>query len=136
MLRLLLRSIAINLASIYIASRILANIIVFVGGTRTLLMAAVAIAVVNLLVRPLVNLLLLPIHLVSLGVFRWIANLVSLYIVTLIVPGLQIHAFISPPLDLKYIMIPTLHFSAFGAFLVATLVLTLSFHLIYWLLQD
>jgi len=136
MLRLLLRSIAINLASIYIAAQVLSGIIIYVGGYKTLLMAAVVIAGVNLLVKPVINLLLLPIHLVTTGIFRWVANLITLYVVTLIVPNLQIHAFVFPGIDLKYIIVPVMHFSAFGAFVVSTFVLTVSFHLIYWLLQD
>ncbi len=136
MLRLLFRSIAINLASVYIAANILSGIIIYVGGPKTLLMAAVVIALVNLLVKPIVNLLLLPIHLVTMGVFRWVANLITLYVVTIVVPNLQIHSFTFSGVDLKYVIIPVVHFSAFGAFLVSTFVLTVTFHLIYWLLQD
>lgn len=136
MLRLLLRSIAINLASIYLAAQILSGVITYIGGYQTLLLASLAIALVNLFVRPVINLLLLPIHLVTLGVFRWIANLVTLYLVTLMVPNLQIHAFTFPGLDLKYVIIPPMHFTAFGAFVVATITLTFTFHFIYWLLQD
>ncbi|KKU56479.1 hypothetical protein A3H89_03790 [Candidatus Amesbacteria bacterium RIFCSPLOWO2_02_FULL_48_11] len=136
MLRLLLRSIAINLASIYIAAQVLSSIISYVGGTQTLLLAALTLAAVNLFVRPVINLLLLPIHLVTLGLFRWVSNLVTLYLVTWLVPGIQIHAFTFPGLNLRYLIIPPLHFSAFGAFMVATLILTLIFHFLYWLLQD
>ncbi|KKU01835.1 MAG: Membrane protein [Candidatus Amesbacteria bacterium GW2011_GWB1_47_26] len=136
MLRLLLRSVAINLASVYLAAQILSGVITYVGGYQTLLLASLAIALVNLFVRPVINLLLLPIHLVTLGIFRWIANLVTLYLVTLMVPNLQIHAFTFPGLDLKYVIIPSMYFTAFGAFVVATITLTFTFHLIYWLLQD
>lgn len=136
MLRLLLRSIAINLASVYIAAKILSSVIVYFGGFQTLLVCAAVIALVNLLVRPVINLLLLPIHLVTLGVFRWITNLITLYAVTWLVPQFQIHPFTFPGLDLRFIIIPSIHFSAFGAFLVATLVLTFTFHFLYWLLQD
>src|SRR3989339_928987 len=124
MLRLLLRSIAINLASIYIAAQVLSSIISYVGGTQTLLLAALTLAAVNLFVRPVINLLLLPIHLVTLGLFRWVSNLVTLYLVTLMVPNLQIHAFTFPGLDLKYVIIPSMYFTAFGAFVVATITLT------------
>ena len=136
MLRLFLRSIAINLTGIYLAAQILLGVITYVGGYQTLLMAALAIALVNLFVRPIINLLLLPIHLVTLGIFRWLANLVTLYLVTRLVPNLQIHAFTFPGLDLKYLIIPSMHFTAFGAFIVATLTLTIVFHFLYWLLQD
>ena len=137
MLRLLLRALAINLASVYIAVQILSGIISYVGGFQTLALAAVAIAIVNLFIRPIINLLLLPIHMLTLGIFfRWIANLVTLYIVTLVVPNLQIHPFTFPGLNLQFVIVPQMHFSAFGAFVVATFTLTLTFHLIYWLLQD
>jgi putative membrane protein len=136
MLRLLLRSVAINLAGIYIAAQILSGVITFVGGYQTLLMASLAIAAVNLIVRPVINLLLLPIHLITLGIFRWIANLVTLYLVTWLVPNLQIHSFYFPGLNFRYLIIPSMFFSAFGAFVVTTLTLTVIFHLLYWLLQD
>jgi hypothetical protein len=59
-----------------------------------------------------------------------------LYLVTWLVPGLQIHPFTFPGLNLTFLIIPEIHFSAFGAFIVATLGLTVIFHLMYWLLQE
>ncbi len=136
MLRLFLRTIAMNLASVWLAAEILSGVITYIGGYQTLLLAALVIAVVNLFVRPVVNLLLLPIHLVTLGVFRWLANLVTLYIVTWLVPNLQIHSFTFPGVNLYYLIVPSISFSAFGAFIVATLTLTFTFHFMYWILQD
>ena len=136
MIRLFLRSVAINLVCVYVAAQILSGVIVYIGGIRTLFLAAVVIAIVNLLVKPVVNLLLLPLNLVTLGLFRWVSNLVTLFVVTKIVPDLQIHSFTYPGANLGYIIIPPIDFSAFGAFVVATLTLTLTFHFIYWLLQD
>ena len=136
MLRLFLRSISINLASVYIVAQILSGIVVYIGGIKTLFLAALAISFINLLVRPIVNLLLLPVNLITLGLFRWVANLATLYLVTWLVPNLQIHSFTFPGLDIKYLIIPSLSFSAFGAFIVATLTLTAVFHVLYWLMQD
>lgn len=136
MFRIILRSIAINLACIFITANILSGVVSYVGGYKTLLVAAVAISIVNLLIKPVINLLLLPINLVTLGLFRWVSNLVTLYIVTWLVPNLQIHPFVFSGINVKYIIIPTIKFSAFGAFLVTTITLTLVFHFIYWLLQD
>jgi putative membrane protein len=135
-IRLFLRSIAINLAGIYIASQILSGVIVYMGGYKTLLTAALFIALANLFVRPIVNLLLLPLHLVTLGLFRWVANLITLYLITWLVPNLQIHAFTLHTVNLKYLIVPQIYFSSFGSFVLATLTLTVVFHFIYWLLQD
>lgn len=136
MIRIFLRSIAINLAGVYIASQILSGVIVYIGGYQTLFLAAVIISFANLLVKPIINILLLPLHLVTLGLFRWVANLVVLYLVTWLIPNLRIQAFDFSGLNLSYLIIPAIHFSAFGAFIVATLTLTVTFHLLYWLLQD
>lgn len=136
MIRLFLRTIVINLLTIYFTSQILSGMISYVGGYQTLLLASLAIAVVNLFIRPIINLLLLPVHLLTLGLFRWFANLVTLYLVTLMVPRLQIHAFDFEGLNAKFVILPQIHFSAFGAFIVSTLVLTIVFQFIYWLLQD
>jgi putative membrane protein len=136
MLRLLLRSVAINLAGVYIAFSILSGVVSYVGGVKTLLSAAALIVVVNLVVRPIVNLLLLPINLITVGLFRWVANLATLYIVVHFIPNIQIAAFTFPGLKTPFLIIPSIHFSAFGAYLVATLTLAAVFHLLYWLLQD
>ena len=136
MIRLFLRTIAINLLTIYITAQILSGMITYVCGYQTLLLASLAIAVVNLFIRPIINLLLLPVHLVTLGLFRWLANLITLYIVTLMVPRLQIHPFDFAGLNARFVILPEIHFSAFGAFIVSTLVLTVVFHFVYWLLQD
>jgi putative membrane protein len=136
MIRLMLRSLSINLAGIYISSQILSGVIIYIGGYKTLLTAALIISLANLFVKPIVNLLLLPIHLITMGMFRWVTNLLTLYLITWLVPNLQIHAFTFHSVNLKYIIIPEIYFSAFGAFIVSTLTLTIVFHLIYWLLQD
>jgi uncharacterized membrane protein YvlD (DUF360 family) len=136
MLRLFLRSLAINLASVYLVIQILSGVVTYIGGYQTLFMAALAISLANLIVKPVVNLLLLPIHLLTLGIFRWAANLVTLYLVTWLIPNLQIHPFHFSGLNLRYLVIPALDFSAFAAFVLTTLVLTLIFHFMYWLLQD
>lgn len=136
MIRLLFRTISINLLGIYLASQILNGIIVYVGGISTLFMAALVIAVVNLFVRPVINLLLLPINLITLGMFRWVSNLVTLFFATRLIPNLQIQAFDFSSRNIFGIILPSIHFSAFMAFVVATITLTITFHFLYWLFQD
>ncbi len=136
MIRLFFRTVSINLLGIYLASQILFGIIVYVGGASTLLLAALVIAGVNLFVRPIINLLLLPINLITLGMFRWVSNLITLFLATRLIPNLQIRPFDFAGADLNIMIIPAIHFSAFMSFVVATLTLTLTFHFLYWLFQD
>lgn len=136
MLRLILRTLAINFIGVYLTVRLLSGIITFVGDLKTLLFAALAIALINIIVRPIINLLLLPIHLITLGLFRWLANLVVVYIITLVIPNLRILPFVSPQITLPYLIIPPVNFSVFGAFIFTTLVFSSVFQFLYWLFQD
>ncbi|MBI5358283.1 phage holin family protein [Candidatus Amesbacteria bacterium] len=136
MIRLFFRTVSINLLGIYLASQILNGVIVYVGGVSTLLTAALVIAAVNLFVRPVINLLLLPINLITLGMFRWVSNLVTLFMATRLIPNLQIRSFDFAGSKLYGIIIPPIHFSAFMAFVVATITITITFHFLYWLFQD
>ncbi len=136
MIRLFFRTISINLLGIFLASQILSGIIVYVGGYQTLLLAALVIAGVNLFVRPIINLLLLPINLITLGMFRWVSNLVTLFLATRLISNLQIRPFDFTGLNFGFLIVPAIHFTAFMSFVVATLTLTFTFHFLYWLFQD
>ena len=59
------------------------------------IVAAVIIGAVNTFVRPLVQLLALPITLATFGIFALIINVLLLWIVSLIVPGFDIANFLT-----------------------------------------
>lgn len=136
MIRMLARTLAINLASIYIVAKVMGGVFIIEGGISKFLVAALAISVINLVIRPIINLLLLPINLVTLGFSRWFANVGVLYVATRLVPEMRIVPFISQRLELPFAIIPSITFSAFGAFLYVSLVLSLIFHIIYWIFQE
>lgn len=105
----------------------------FVGGYQTILLATLALTLVNLLVSPLVKLLLLPINLLTMGAFRWLINLIALYLVTVIVPQFQIKSFTFTGFTYQGFVVPTVNLSVFWAFLATSLVLSLSTTFLIWL---
>lgn len=60
----------------------------------TILWAAVALGVINLIVRPVVRLLALPINLITLGLFGWVINGLMLWLVAAVVPGFRVAGFV------------------------------------------
>jgi len=135
MIRNFLRLIAVNSLGIFLASKINSQLFIFTGDYKILIYTGLVIVFVNLLVRPIINLLLLPIHILTLGTFRWITNLIIIFLITKIVPQFSIGSFISGPLNISFIIIPPVYFSAFGAYLLASFILTLIFQLLYWLFE-
>jgi putative membrane protein len=54
------------------------------------LLTAILFLLVNLFVSPILKLILFPINLLTLGIFRWVVNVLVLYIFDLLYAGLTI----------------------------------------------
>lgn len=88
MIRALLQ-IVLNGVAILVASRIVPGIH-YTGGLGYLLLVGLVFGLVNLLVKPIVSLLSLPLIIVSLGLFYLVINGLMLYLSTLFVSHLRI----------------------------------------------
>lgn len=64
-----------------------------VSGFFYALLAAFAIGIVNLLIKPLISLVTLPVNILTLGVFGLLVNGGLLWLVALYVPGFTITTF-------------------------------------------
>ena len=60
-------------------------------GLPTLIVAGLLLGLVNAVVRPIVTLLTLPITVITLGLFLFVVNAFSLYVVSWIVKHLPLH---------------------------------------------
>src|SRR3972149_4279377 len=122
----ILRLYVFDTVSLFLASQI-ASGLVFDGGLPTLLLAGLGLVGSTLVVKPIINILLLPINLVTFGFFKWASSAIALYIVTLIVQGFKIvgfgtHAFLSPWIDIQAVSLDGI--LAFVAFSFLIFVLT------------
>lgn len=63
------------------------------GGFYSALIAALVLGIVNVLIRPVLLLLTLPINLLSLGIFTFVINALMLLLVESIVKGFVINGF-------------------------------------------
>lgn len=91
-MRSLIRSLVINLASLYFLSRIISGV-KFTHGLQGILVTSLILIFLNRLIKPIINLILLPINLITLGTFRWITNVAVLYIVSLLSPHFTLTGF-------------------------------------------
>lgn len=130
----LLRSFVINTATLWLVTQILPGV-GYAGGYQTLLLTALALTIVNLLVKPLINLLLLPINLLTLGAFRWLVNVAALYLVALIVPQFQINSFLFPGFTYQGFIIPSINLTVFWVFVLTSFLISLISSLFYWVVK-
>lgn len=102
-------------------------------GINSILLAGVALSLFSLLVKPLINLLLLPLNLITFGLFRWVSSAVALYLVTLIIPGFKIIGFHFAGLSSKWFDIPTVNLGGFLAIVAFSLVISVISSILHWL---
>jgi len=95
---------------------------------KALVWAGVIFTLINFLIKPIVKLFLLPINLVTLGLFRWVANVLVLMILTNIIDTIAIISFISQPIYQAGFTIPSLNINQFFSYILASFFLSLIFN--------
>lgn len=127
-----LRFFLFNLVSLWLVTNIVAG---FTYGNDYLILikSAAFLTLINLLIKPLINLLLLPINLITLGTFRWLGNVIALFLVTMFVPQLKIASFTFPGFIYQGFIIPSLHLTVFWVLFAASFIISLTYSFLLWL---
>ncbi len=107
----------------------------FENGVSTLLMAGVGLTVASYVARPVINLLLLPINLVTFNLFKWLSSAIALYLVTLVVQGFKISTFIYAGFSNKWFSLPSLNVSGVLAYIAFSFLISILSSFIYWLMK-
>ncbi|MCL4419245.1 phage holin family protein, partial [Patescibacteria group bacterium] len=109
--------------------------IVFAEGTYSLLLAGAVLTLTTLIIRPIINILLLPINLITFGLFRWVGYAVTLYLVTLIVPGFKLLNFAFRGYSSYWFNIPAISLTGVLSFIAFSFLISLVASLGYWILK-
>ena len=128
----ILRLYVFDTVSLYLASQI-AGGLVFDGGLPTLLLAGLGLVGSTLVVKPIINILLLPINLVTFGFFKWASSAIALYIVTLVVPGFKIVEFSIAAMSSRWVDIPAVSLEGIGAFVAFSFLIFILTSSMTWL---
>ncbi|MBX4205806.1 phage holin family protein [Candidatus Microgenomates bacterium] len=108
----------------------------FSGGYWAIFATGVALALATLLVKPIVNILLLPINLVTFGLFKWIGNAVTLYIVDLVLDQFKVGEFSFSGFSNEWITLPAYHTnSMILSYIFFSFIIFFVAGIIYWLIK-
>ena len=110
MIGVLLRMAMVGLG-LYLASKLVPGIAF--DDTKTLILAALVLAVVNAVIRPIVILLTLPFTIITLGLFVFIINGGLFYGVSLVLPGFHVAGFAAALLGSIVVSVTSLIGNAF-----------------------
>lgn len=86
-----LLTIILSTIAVFVTARILPGIHVDTWGTA--LVAAIVLAIVNTIIRPIVFILTLPINILTLGLFTFVIMACMVMLVSALVPGFKVDGF-------------------------------------------
>ncbi len=133
-MKTVLKHFIINTVSLYVVSLVISGII-FAEGTYSVLLAGIVLTLTSLVLRPVINILLLPLNLITFGLFRWVGFAVTLYLVTLIVPGFKLVNFVFKGFSSSWINIPAISLNGVLAFIAFSFLISLIASVGYWIFK-
>ena len=133
-MRRIIRHYVLDTFALYLASQIASGMI-FEKGFETLFITGGALALASILAKPVINILLLPINLITFGLFKWVSSAIVLYLVTLVVPGFKIIQFLFSGLATKYFDIPVVSLEGTLAYIAFSFLLSLITSILFWIFR-
>jgi putative membrane protein len=106
------------------------------GGLNSFLTAGATLTVLNILVRPILNLLLLPINLLTLGFFRWASSVLIIWILTKLTPGLSITSYSFQGFNYQGFIVPSAQLNVFWTLVVGSFMMSIITTLLDWALNE
>lgn len=122
----------INLGALLTVSKILPGLQLS-GGLRGLFIGSLALMVANILLVPLIKILLLPLNLLTLGIFAWLSNVLALYALANVVPSIKLLPYFFPGTSLNGFIIPAVNLSTFEVAIISSFLISLIAHFLHWL---
>ena len=131
----LLRAYTFHLLALLVVDAILGASFQVSGGTQTLLIGAGVLAVLNILLKPILKLLFLPINALSLGLFTLVINAGVFYLFTQLVKAVGISPWHFPGFNYNSLIIPTLDVNYWGTLFLASLVVSATVNFCTYLVE-
>ena len=97
---------------------------------NTYLVASLVFLLINAILKPIIKLILLPINLITLGLFYWLINVIVLYIFDLLYDGVTITAYQFPGFHSSILNLPPMYLSLFWTLVISSFLISF-FYSIY-----
>lgn len=94
------------------------------GNWQTILIAGFILSILMLIIKPILHILFIPINLITFGLLSWTINVIVLFLLTVILPDVQIIPWVSPKIDWQGFIIPSFHITYIMSLIIASLTVT------------
>jgi putative membrane protein len=130
----ILRKIIFYTVALFLTSQIFEGVKVS-GGLITYILGGSVLSLLFLIVKPILSIITLPLNIITLGLFSFIANAIILYLLTIFVANISITAFTFRGLSFFGFVVPGLHVNGFFAFVAASVLVSFIVGFLKWLIE-
>lgn len=131
----ILRSVFLNVSTLFIVSRFYEGLSIK-NDLKTFISAAVVWWLLNKIIKPIIKLLLLPINLITLGLFSWAVNAITIFLLQIVIKDITIHAYTFPGLFYQGFTIPTISFNLLFSYIITSFILYITHAILVWLMKS
>ena len=129
-MKYLIRVFLFNTFALWFVSQLLPALTVS-GSWQVLLFAGFVLSLLMLLVAPILKILFIPINIITFGLLSWFINVIVLYLLTVFVPDVSIHAWRFPGVSVAGFVVPPLSFSYVVSLILVSLSVTFFANLLH-----
>lgn len=121
-----------HLAGIYILSQIISGV-TFKNGLNGLIIASIILILILKVVKPIINLIMLPINLLTLNLSAWLVDIVLIFIWMVITPGVSLSSWNFPGISTGVISLKAMSFVSWQVIILSGILLTLILKFLKWI---
>lgn len=133
-MRAIIRNIVFHSAALFALTQFLSGVKV-TGGFVSFLFGGAVLSVMLIVVKPILNLISLPLNILTLGLFSFFSNIIILLLLTMFVPQIKIEPFTFQGFSYAGFIIPNFQFNQITAFLVSGFALSAIITFLTWLIR-
>lgn len=131
----ILKSFLINAVALYVLTVIVPAFKIS-GGLNSFLTAGATLTVLNILVKPILNLLLLPINLLTLGFFRWVSSVSIIWMLSKLTPGLSITNYSFAGFNYQGVILPAVQFNVLWTLVIGSFMMSIITTFLDWVVNE
>ena len=129
-MRYFLKKFILTLTSIYLLILFIPSLVI-PNGVSGLLIAALIYGLLTIIIKPIVNILMLPINLVTLNLSSWILN-IAIFFVWIVIARVQISPWTSPEVKTIYFTFSAVNLVKWQVTVVSAVTLVIINKLLNW----
>jgi len=134
LMKTLLRQITINYLSIFLSFNIFPGFSVE-GSFQVILLASVVWLLLNKIVKPIIKLLLLPINLITLGLFSWVISVITLFLLQYLIIGISLQPHFFTGFSYQGFIIPAFHINVLFSYIITSSLINGIHSIVSWLIK-